>query len=69
MTNCIIKKNYRKKMDIFKEIVAKCKKEAICPICGFVMEGGIKKLEKVAGRIIYYTASKFTKFYKPQGNI
>lgn len=45
-------------MDIFKEIVAKCKKEAICYKCGFLMEGGIKKLEKVAGRIIYSTASK-----------
>ena len=26
MRNCMVKKNYRKRMDIFKEIVAKCKK-------------------------------------------
>ena len=42
-------------MTIFKEIVIKAKKMNSCLNCGFDMPGKIKKLEKVAGRIVYYT--------------
>jgi hypothetical protein len=27
MTTCMVKKNYRRRMELFKEIVAKCKKQ------------------------------------------
>ena len=53
MMNCILKRNYRRKIDIFKEIIAKCKKEHTCYNCGYFMDGIIKKLEKVAGKIVY----------------
>lgn len=53
MKNCIIKGVYRKQIEIFKEIVLKCKKIKECANCEHRQEGIYKKLEKVAGKIIY----------------
>ena len=56
-----MKKNYRRRNELFREIVLKCKKEKVCNKCLTPMDGIIKKLDKVAGKIIYSLGTKYKK--------
>jgi len=49
----MMRKNYLKVQELFKKFVMDSKKEKICTNCGNGFEGIIKKLEKVAGKIIH----------------
>lgn len=49
----MMKKNYLRVNGLFKKFVLSCKKEKTCRSCGRSFEGVVKKLEKVAGKIIH----------------